>query len=270
MSTEGLGGPVVFVHIPKAAGTSFERVLLDALPGAATLRFTGSPREWIEFVNADQAWRDSFDVLSGHAHFGVQDHLSRPAILVTIVRDPVERIVSLYAFARQEPGHHLHWIASQLTLAEFARAGVATELDNDQTRWLCRRPHAAVPIGGVTHEMACEAMWNLEHAFACVGLTERADESAACLRVVLGKAGAAPMPRANVTRRRPAVSSLDAQTLSVLRECCVHDLTVYERARAVFEEQCGRLGVTRAETGGRRERGGAEFSRVLSGSTLTA
>lgn len=244
--------PLVFLHIPKAAGTTLEDFLLrHYLPAGKVFRFTGAPAQLAAFRGLAQEERDGFDVLSGHVHFGIDGLLSEPATYITMLRDPVERIISAYYFILAHPEHYLHtYIAGRgFTLHEYATAGLNQESDNDQVRWLTSRLHEEVPLGQVTRGMLDEAKWNLEHAVSVLGLAERFTDSLRCFAAAFGWGPVAYGKKLNTNRARPKRDQVSPQTVDAIRETNRYDLELYEFAQGLFEEQMVRLGVRPVRAG---------------------
>jgi hypothetical protein len=208
-------------------------------------RFTGDLKQLEEFKNRPQEERDSYDVLLGHVHFGLHEWLSRPALYMTMLRDPVDRIVSHYYFVKSKPEHYLHKviIGKGMSLQEYAEKRACVEVDNDQVRWLCARPHSAVPIGKVNREMVDEAKWNLENSISVLGLVERFEESLRCFARAFGWTDVSYEGRKNVTPDRPPLDEIPSYAIETIRQVNRYDVELFELARALFEEQTLRLGV---------------------------
>lgn len=169
--------PLISLHIPKAAGTSFLGVL----------------RSWFPDGRAKTHYRDGGrpprrHVLAGglciHGHFnslrgaGVQAYYPEARQFITILRDPFDRFVSQWAFLNQEPDFET-WIrqrAEEQAEARNARSFV----------WQLPRPLAEQDFDSQVAEL-----------FVFVGVLETFAESVAALAVLLGKPMAAP-PRENV------------------------------------------------------------------------
>jgi hypothetical protein len=208
-------------------------------------RFTGAPAQLEEWKSLPQEERDSYDVLQGHVHFGLHEWLTRPPLYMTMLRNPVDRAVSLYYFVKSQPGHYLHKLIfdKPMSLQEFAEKRVTIELDNDQTRWLCARPHKAVPPGKVSRELVEEAKWNLASSITAFGLVERFDESLCCFARAFGWSDVSYPARKNVTPDRPALEEVPEAAIEAIRHVNNCDIELYELALALFEEQMLRLEV---------------------------
>lgn len=235
--------PLIFVHIPKAAGSTLQEIIVRHYQGARGFRFTGDSERLAAFKSLTPEQRDSFDLLQGHVHFGLHELLSRPATYFTMLRDPVDRIVSHYHFVMANPGHYLYdKIAGRgFTLHDYAVTRASHELDNDQVRWLCAADHFDVPVGRVSRAMVEEAKWNLANAFAVFGIMERFDDSLRCLKAAFGWRDVSPPERRNVNRHRPRLEQVPQNTLDAIRRINRYDIELYDFAIGLFEEQFARL-----------------------------
>ena len=113
---------------------------------------------------------------------------------ITMLREPVARVVSTYHHVLDHPRHWFHdeAVGNDMGLEEFVEA-IAGPADNLQTRLLAGRVEgelvtradgsvAVTPLGAEALE---EARANLDR-FLVVGLTERFDESFILVRRALG------------------------------------------------------------------------------------
>ena len=237
--------PLIFIHIPKAAGSTLQEIVVRHYQGGRGFRFTGDTQEWEDFKALPIEQRGVYDVLQGHVHFGLHEYLPEPATYITMLRDPIDRVVSHYHYVLANPDHYLHAkiAGGSFTLHDYAVTRASHELDNDQVRWLCSRHHFDVPVGQVSRQMVDEAKWNLENAFAVVGLMERFDDSLRCLSAAFGWKDVAPKERRNVNAARPTIQQIPEDTLRAIREINRYDIELYDFALGLFEEQLVRLGV---------------------------
>jgi hypothetical protein len=240
--------PLIYIHIPKAAGSTLQEIIAGQYAGGRSFIFTGDPARQQSFTRLPESERASFDVLLGHVQFGIHEHIPDPALYVTMLRDPLERVVSHYHFILARPEHYLHESLKRrgYSLRDWLLEARPIMLDNFQLRWLIDTPIAQTPFGGITRAMLDQAKWNLENAFSVIGLVERFDESLACLASAFGWDLAGSDIQRNANPDRPSIDALDAPTLAAIRETNALELELYDFARALFREQCVRLGIDQA------------------------
>jgi hypothetical protein len=221
---------VIFLHLPKAAGSTLNRVIARHYPHTAIHRLEAKPRaELLEEVAHVARPPTPVRILTGHAGFGLHVGIAREFTYLTVLRDPVERLLSHFHFARTLPTHPLHEgiVSGRLGLPE-----VAQQLANLQTRYLI--DDAMRNQSGATDAaLLANAKENLTHHFSVVGLAERFDETLVLLQRKLGWR-IATVSNSNVNRARPKLATHNAEDLAAVREANVLDLELYEWASGRF------------------------------------
>lgn len=102
---------VVFLHLPKTGGSSVEEILRRTY-GGYLQAFRGHRQ-----INTAQKFaeriRPNAAVVSGHIPYGVHRYLDRPVQYITMLREPVSRLVSSYAWLRSQLSFDewLSWVA---------------------------------------------------------------------------------------------------------------------------------------------------------------
>jgi len=181
---------LILLHIPKTAGTTLSIILMNKYGEGATHAVTGGSAGREAFSQEPEAARRAPRLFIGHQAFGLHEHIPRHCEYVTVVREPVARIVSHYHHVLNEPKHYLHRYATnrRLSLEQYAENPLkADELDNGQTRMLADYALSqSVPAGSPERRLLDSAKSNLERFFCCVGLTERFDETMVMLTDTLG------------------------------------------------------------------------------------
>lgn len=210
---------VLFLHIPKAGGSTLGEYVynqcrapgsggdgpLDAGVAYLDYGFIKEPELTVPGHVESLLGRRDLRAVVGHFWFGLHAHVARPSTYVTILRDPAERVVSLYYYAK------LH---ETMSLEEFANAPPFREVDNDQTR---RIAGVNPPVGGCTRETLDAARENLRRHFAVVGTTERMKETLALLNLKLGWGRDVVSYPRNVNAARPASASLTPAAVEAVR-----------------------------------------------------
>lgn len=222
------GVTLLFCHLPKSAGTSVRQALQGVCPDllevyGGELRLGGPDPEFLRRWSArEQLPR----VVIGHFSYGVHEFLDAPARYATFLRDPVERVCSLYRHQLADPDAPWHeLVAAGMALGELVASG-RTEQTNNHA---CRMLAGVVPQAGVrvSHtEILQRALGNLHDYFVCVGIVEEFERSMAALEETIG--ASLPRLRVNVSPRTVAHSEQD---LEIVRHHNALDIELYERVR---------------------------------------
>jgi hypothetical protein len=224
---------VIFLHLPKAAGSTLNRVIAQQYAPAEIYKTSGKP---LSVIAPEVAAEPRVRLIAGHIGFGVHRILTRPFTYITVLRDPVERMLSHYHFARKLTTHPLHAeIAAGLSLVDASR-----RLANLQTRYLADDPvrGTSETAGRETLENAKE---NLSRDFAVVGLAERFEETLVLLGSRLGWK-IRPVANSNVAQGRPKRQAHTEEELRTIRELNRLDVELHDWARGRFEEAIARSG----------------------------
>ncbi|SEP09403.1 Sulfotransferase family protein [Salinihabitans flavidus] len=113
-SPEQSADPVVIhLHIPKTAGSSFNKLLADNYAG----RFGYAFREMAAFKEIPADLRAKIDLIYGHMSYGVHELLRRNYIYLFVLRDPKARIYSFYKFLHKSEKHPLHTLVTEKNMS---------------------------------------------------------------------------------------------------------------------------------------------------------
>lgn len=224
---------LVFLHVPKASGTTLASVIERQYPAGSVYRAGDTePRAVAEAISRREVGAPPLRCVMGHMLFGLHQYLDEPAAYITMLRDPVRRLLSHYAYVRRTPGHYLHAVVVErrLTFDDYIACGVSSELNDGQVRLLCGREDAeAVAYGRVSEEMLEEAVANLRTHFIAVGVTERFDASVLLFQTLLGWT-AVEYEVQNTSERGAGNAGVSDATMTLIRRYNQLDLRLYEQA----------------------------------------
>jgi hypothetical protein len=256
---------LVFLHIPKTAGTTLWLILRRQYSPPAVLQVESDAAA--AALTPEQL--RSVRVLMGHFSYGSTPPLPHPAEYVTMIRDPVERMLSSYSHLARvmrdappvdNPAQSrvllpawLVWnppsdIKNSLiipkdrlpTLDEFFASGF-NEPDNRMTRMLAGPDAMALPFGGCDERVFDQAKHNLLEGIAVVGVTERFDEMLVLLQRRYG--WNSPLyVKENVGGNRLRREEAPPEVLQQILDNSVWDRKLYEIASARFAAQVAEAG----------------------------
>jgi len=167
---------LIFLHIGKTAGTSLtaaiapqfrKRETYSVLTGwyADPRLFKRTRGSLAHYQTLPASVQDQFRFITGHMHFGLHEKLPGPASYVTVLRKPVERVLSHY-------GHYCRNLTQRTgataTFDDFCKAK-PRQVSNWQTRVLCGWDFDS----HLPAESLRRAKDNLQAWFRVVGTTER-------------------------------------------------------------------------------------------------
>lgn len=168
---------VVFLHIPKTGGQTLNAILARQYEFARTVTIE-NPLGPVAPLREGTV-RASPALVRGHIPFGIHEKLGIEPQYITMLRQPVDRVISMYRFIERYPKHPLHAQVHEqgMTLFDFVESGInRAEVDNGQTRQL-----AGSDVKDPDRDTLERAKNNLR-SFLAVGLTERFDESVVLFR----------------------------------------------------------------------------------------
>ncbi len=224
---------LVFVHIPKTAGTTLHKVISHQYPAREILIRHDTDGPIAEAI--PRGCPKLPGVVMGHLSVGL--HRYHPDVrYITCLREPVARLVSHYHHASNDPAHYLHEaiVRDKLGLADYIARGISGELTNGMTRMLAGVEdfhHGA--IGPATLD---KAKHYLEVHFDAVVLSEHFDEGLVLLAAKLGWTTPWYIRR-KVGHYPTSAEKPDAGTRQKIEDLNSLDMELYRWARERFIQE---------------------------------
>jgi hypothetical protein len=225
---------LVLVHIRKTAGTTVSYVMHRQFDRGEVIDINAPTVE-----AANRNWnamrpehRSRIRCVRGHLPYRPDLFAPRATTFFTMLRDPVERVISEYYFNLHNAGEKFHTALSRgrVTLDHFVNSELSAEVHNAQTRMLAGAKSAANPA-----ELLELAGANLRERMAVVGISERLDETLLLCRAILGWRSIIYRP-INVNRRRPTLDRIAPATVTAIERANARDRSLYDLGCARMDE----------------------------------
>ncbi|HUE88297.1 MAG TPA: hypothetical protein VMO26_19655 [Vicinamibacterales bacterium] len=230
---EASASVLLFLHIPKAAGTALVRVLDSLFDPAERLHLYGRRNDSLDALDLPSlplSRRRHLRFVAGHFLYGIHEWLPAPCQYITVLRDPVERIRSLYDHFLNYPepgeGDWHNWIVKEgADLHRFVAEQPTAQTDNYMVRLLAGK---SPPIGACSREMLDLAKYHLDD-FALVMFQDALRPGLAQLSALLDR-DVPVLPRLNVASLR--THGVPQQTREMIKERNSLDVELYAYAQA--------------------------------------
>lgn len=241
-STTAKPSTLFFVHIPKTAGSTFQKFLSRVYEGDPCFCNVYPSWEDARGPATSYGWSGRLSAMAGHFQFGL--HLKAEVLpliesevrCITFLRDPVLRVVSQYNhLLNSDVPEHQDIIAKHPTLEAFLAHPWTQDL---QTYFVSGWKH--VDVLRDPDEVTRVSIENLRDQFASFGLTERFDESLILFAHALGW----PLPSytsinlSSERARRIRVEDLSPSLIARIENVNRCDLALYEYAQSLFSDRC--------------------------------
>ncbi|MDR7125688.1 sulfotransferase family 2 domain-containing protein [Pseudotabrizicola sp. 4114] len=123
----------IFLHIPKCGGSTIRQLYYQAFERVLLVQANGDIDTSVFPTLPDL---NQYDAVIGHLQVRhmIQhpDALALNPVLHSVIRDPIDRLISLWNFIRVYPSHRLHAKAKQTTGVQF----VMSQAQNQQAGFL--------------------------------------------------------------------------------------------------------------------------------------
>ena len=224
---------LIFLHIPKTAGTTLNRII--EWQYAPLSIFTMDPhgiRATPErFKRLSEQRRRRLRAVRGHMLYGIHEFLPQGATYITMLREPVARLLSAYAFILRRPLNPMHHKLKRERLGVEAFIRLTPNRQNLQCRIL-----AGVENVTCDERVLDMAKENLTKSFSVVGLCERFEESL----MLIAKTFEWEIPyyeNRKVSNVRPAI---EPGVVDMIQEHNRFDIKLYEFGKNLFREMVAR------------------------------
>ena len=228
---------VIFLHMPKTAGTTFYDAIKFQYRKREIFTCSGIIENSVEMFNQlPDVKKQQIKFFKGHMTFGLHQFLTQPSTYISILRHPTKRFISLYYYLQQSTTHAQHHHVVGKSLHDFAQNQVIHH--NFQTRFIAGR--SAFDSACSDEEKLAIAKANIDTHFAAIGIQERFDESLILFKHVLGWKNLPLYVRQNKSKK-PDHLDIEQSTIDLIEEKNSLDMQLYDYANQKLDQEIAKL-----------------------------
>ncbi|NEQ54548.1 MAG: sulfotransferase family 2 domain-containing protein, partial [Leptolyngbya sp. SIO3F4] len=237
---------IIFTHLPKTAGTTLKHITQRQYLPNEIFEFYSLTRQPSKGINVFESLAEhrsnKLKFVTGHIGFGLHRLTPRPCTYITILRDPIRRVISFYYYLlRNNPNHadlkDCKSLEDFIQRANIAKNGMTQYLSNAKLKSQLnykggRRKDEQYYC---TKETLEEAKKNLKENFSVIGIMEEFDKVLVLLKRQLGWQ-IYPYLKANVAKKKTPREDLSDKAMHLLEIHSKYDIELYQYARQLFYE----------------------------------
>lgn len=256
---------LIFFHIPKTGGSTFEAVLSRGLADEyfdinffseecpdSCLWVYSTPRIAKKFDDRNVSPCNVRCMGGDHVSLDVQSLFDQPSKFVTILRNPVDRALSHFFHLRSWSVPPCYPFVKDMTVDQYLDSGIGLDFDNQQVRMLsgCREldapwdpdggPVSTPPVERIHLDMAKR---NIEERFIAAATLEQFDSLVWFVKRLYGfplhRTLFRPINKGESRAKPEVVSGATRKRLETLNQ---YDIELYQWAKERFARQIETLG----------------------------
>ncbi|MBF2057610.1 MAG: sulfotransferase family 2 domain-containing protein [Cyanobacterium sp. T60_A2020_053] len=229
---------LLFDHLPKCGGLSIIYYLKKNYPRRKTYAIKPIDSNFYAelFTKFSTHKRYEYDLICGHGAKRLLEYVSPNCLTMTVFREPIERIISHYFFAKRFPHHYLNKLINEqnLSLEDYAISGISTELKNYYT---IRFSELGKEEAEKNPQEAIEKALNFIKKYDLVGTLDNLPN---LMKEVEKKANLKysynDQERRNVATQRPSPQEISPRIIETIKEVNHLDIILYQKIREIYSQ----------------------------------
>ncbi|OLO37221.1 hypothetical protein BTR23_13940 [Alkalihalophilus pseudofirmus] len=220
---------LIHLHMPKTAGTTLRTIIkknVNINNSYELYKYGNRLKNILTDLNMKP-----IECIQGHFPYGIHSYLEQKCTYITMLREPVERVISEYYFIKSLPRHELHQQVKKLTLVEYQQEERNCNL---QTRLLSGQTNKA----SLTLDDLQKAKEHINKHFKVVGITEMFDESIFLMKKEFGWRNLF-YRKYNITKGKP--TNIAKNIKKKVAENNLLDIELYNYARKLLNSKLAAL-----------------------------
>lgn len=225
---------LIFMHIPKTAGITLRYIISNQFNPEEVIN-TYKHETGFETIE-EKVRTENIKCILSHHPFGIHKLVNKPFTYVTMLRDPVDRVISAYYYLHKNPYtiEEFKKKIDRASLMEFI-----TQYDKD-FQYFVNNMQTRIASGEYDPKMADlkKAKENLKDYFSVVGITEKFDESIYLMKERFGWRNIS-YKKQNVSMVRPLKEDVPREIIRMIEEKNQLDIELYRCAKENFQKRGG-------------------------------
>tara|TARA_R110000824_G_C15210760_1_gene676589 strand:- start:2370 stop:3071 length:702 start_codon:yes stop_codon:yes gene_type:complete len=218
---------ILFLHVPKAAGTSIN-TLLKNHSNTCFVNNGNVAASVADVLRSNILEYEYTQALSGHFCYGIHKDINRQSTYTAILRNPVDRVLSLFFYALKTPFHYKHKELSEKvktlglseTLLDFIRTN--KEANNNQVSQL-----SGIKVKKYSNKELDIATENIAKDFMSVGSFNYLNKYVEDLAHQMGWKKEIRVPNENANNTKP-VDEIGQNVIDEIEELNQFDKKLFE------------------------------------------
>ena len=227
---------IIFDHLPKCGGTSLNKLLESNYSRKRIFKMSGSDpdKSVTEFLSLHSSKRNQMNLIYGHLAGKLIHSVDKNFIVITVLREPIDRIISHYYYVQRKEDHYLHSIVKKenMSLEDYAVSDLSEELRN----WYVQHFSglSSVEVKKNKEKSLKMAICNLENNYDLVGFLNEYDHFLSKLIKMANFKSKQILEKNNKTLDRPTIDTIPIKTLDIIKNVNDLDIQLYDQLKIKY------------------------------------
>jgi|SRR3989344_5090653 len=229
---------LIFLHLGQTGGSTFGKAIERQFK-SGIYHVKGQEAALEKFKNLPKDRLAKIKFLWGHMPYGMHRYLTQPSSYITLLRDPVDKVIASYLRIKNTPGHPFYEPLQKMSIRDFALSNFHIA-ENDYTRFLIGSEQIYAEkqlakdfrLTPLPPDALATALNTLK-SFYLVGTNKRLEETLLILNKMLGRENLYFFER-NAGAQFPQV---DLKTRKIIEERNILDRRLFQFAESAINAQ---------------------------------
>ena len=236
---------LAFFHIPKTAGGTITNILNELVHPDEIYNFRAKP-SYSYYIDEFENYKLKKSLIIGHYSYKIVEEFPEEIEIFTVIREPIQRILSLYEYAKRTKNHYLYKIINDnnYTIEDCINNKVSIEFDNNMVRLFAGIDHhfdeigdnsRIIKYGNVNKKLLDRALVNIQSKFIHIGFQDELDKTLDFITNFYQKE-IPSFKSKNINTNSHYESRYSIETIEFLKEQNSYDLILYDKLKSNEEK----------------------------------